>query len=860
MSDADSNKYDFAKAEPRWQAAWEDAACFRAEDVPSSGRPKYYVLEMFPYPSGKIHMGHVRNYTLGDVVARYKRARGFDVLHPMGWDAFGLPAENAARQRNIDPATWTQANIATMRAELKRMGLSLDWSREFATCDPGYYRHQQKLFLDFWAAGLVERRLSAVNWDPVDNTVLANEQVIDGRGWLSGALIEKKNLAQWFLKITDFAPELLAGLQTLPRWPERVKLMQENWIGRSEGAEIRFPLTEPAGDIAAVTVYTTRPDTLFGMSFIAIAPEHPIAQAVAANSAPAAAFIAECAALGTSEAAVETAEKRGFDTGLRVRHPFIPDATFPVWIANFVLMEYGTGAIFGCPCGDQRDFDFATKYNLPIPIVIAASMEAIPERLTQALDGGGFIVNSGFLSGLHSDSARTAAINRLEELGAGRPVQNWRLRDWGISRQRFWGCPIPVIHCGSCGPQPVPADQLPVTLPKDATFDRPGNPLDHHPTWKHTTCPSCGKPAVRETDTFDTFIDSSWYFARFTAPNAATPTDLAAAKHWLPVDQYVGGIEHAILHLLYARFFTRAMHKTGHVSLDEPFAGLFTQGMVTHESYKDEAGNWLYPEEIAKAADGTATHIATGAPVTVGRIEKMSKSKRNTVDPGVIIDRFGADTARWFVLSDNPPERDVEWTETGIQGAYRFLLRLSRIAAAIAAEPRIAAAPAFGPEAKKLRQLTHRSIAAVTEAMETFSFNLAVARIHELAGALLGASPDAPDLLWARREALEILTRLVAPMMPHIAEEMSALLDPNAGLVALAPWPEADPALLVKDEVTIAVQINGKLRATITVPAGAAREPTLAVARNAAAGALRDQRIVKEIFVPDRIVNFVVQV
>ncbi len=852
MSEHETARYDYAAAEPHWQQAWEQAGLFKAEDVPAGDRPKYYVLEMFPYPSGKIHMGHVRNYTLGDVVARYKRARGFDVLHPMGWDAFGLPAENAARQRSINPATWTYENIGAMRSELKRMGLSLDWSREFATCDPEYYGQQQKIFLDFWKAGLVERRLSPVNWDPVDHTVLANEQVIDGRGWLSGALVEKKTLSQWFLKITDFAPELLEGLSSLPRWPERVKLMQENWIGRSEGAEVSFPLSTPIAGLEAVAVYTTRPDTLFGMSFLAIAPEHPIAKAAALSDAEAAAFIAECASQGTSEAAIETAEKRGFDTGLRVTNPF-DGAQYPVWIANFVLMEYGTGAIFGCPCGDQRDFDFATKYGLPIPIVVApAHGEPVTDK---AFTGDGVLINSDFLNGLSTAEAKASAIAHLETLGAGKSVVNWRLRDWGISRQRYWGCPIPVIHCGSCGPVPVHEVDLPVKLPTDVTFDRPGNPLDHHATWKHVNCPNCGKPALRETDTFDTFIDSSWYFARFTAPRAATPTNLAAARHWLPVDQYVGGIEHAILHLLYARFFTRAMEKTGHVSLAEPFAGLFTQGMVTHESYKDEQGNWLYPEEVERHPDGTAT--ANGKPVTVGRIEKMSKSKRNTVDPGVIIDRFGADTARWFVLSDNPPERDVEWTETGILGASRFVQRLYRLALAIAAEPRGPVPENFSGEGKKLRQLTHRSIAAVTEALESFAFNVAVARIYELAGALSGTVPAADDLRAARFEAMQSIALLVAPMMPHLGEEIFARLRPGASLAAAQPWPEADPALLAVDEVTIAVQVNGKLKATITAPAGAASAHVLPIAKQAVSGALNGMTVVKEIHVPDRIVNFV---
>ncbi len=857
MSDTETTRYDFSQAEPHWQAQWEAAGCFVALDVPTGDRPKYYVLEMFPYPSGKIHMGHVRNYTLGDVVARYKRAQGFDVLHPMGWDAFGLPAENAARENKADPADWTYANIANMRGELKRMGFSLDWAREFATCDPEYYGQQQKIFLDFWQAGLVERRAASVNWDPVDMTVLANEQVIDGRGWRSGALVEKKKLSQWFLKITDFAPELLEGLDTLERWPERVKLMQENWIGYSQGAEVIFPLAEAVAGLESVTVYTTRPDTLFGMSFLAIAPEHPIAKAVAEQNAGAAGFIAECASQGTSEAAIETAEKRGFATGLEVVNPF-NGVKYPVWIANFVLMDYGTGAIFGCPCGDQRDLDFARKYALPVPVVVAPSVDDVPEIGVKALDGDGVIVNSGFLSGLTTAEAKPAAIAELEKIGAGKGVTNWRLRDWGISRQRYWGCPIPVIHCDDCGPQAVPQDQLPVELPKDVSFETPGNPLDHHPTWSKVNCPGCGRPARRETDTFDTFIDSSWYFARFCSPRAESPTVLDAVKHWLPVDQYVGGIEHAILHLLYARFFTRALEKTGHVTVKEPFAGLFTQGMVTHESYKDEGGNWLYPEQVVKSAEG-ATQRDTGLPVVVGRIEKMSKSKRNTVDPGAIVGKYGADTARWFVLSDNPPERDVEWTESGVQGAYRFVQRLYRLALLVAGERRVEQPVAVSGEAKKLRQLTHRTIAAVTEAMETFAFNVAVAKLYELTGAVSGAAGDTDELLFARFEGAEIAARLVAPMMPHVAEEIFARLRPDAGLVAVQPWPKADPVLLVQDEVTIAVQVNGKLRGTITVPAGQAAGLVLLAAEAVVASVLAGQTIVKKIHVPDRIVNFVVK-
>ncbi|CAH2600890.1 Leucine--tRNA ligase [Rhodovastum atsumiense] len=864
---AEAPRYDFRAAEPRWQTEWERRACFHVEDVPTDGRPKYYVLEMFPYPSGKIHMGHVRNYTLGDVVARYKRARGCSVLHPMGWDAFGLPAENAARERNIHPARWTWDNIANMRAELKRMGLSLDWRREFATCDPAYYGHQQKLFLDMLKAGLVERRESWVNWDPVDGTVLANEQVIDGRGWRSGALVEKKKLSQWFLKITDFAPELLSALDGLDRWPERVRLMQANWIGRSEGARLRFALAAPEAGIDGIEVYTTRPDTLFGMSFLAIAAEHPLAAAIAARNPDAAAFIAECRRLGTSEAAIEATEKKGYDTGLRVRHPFLPDATYPVWIANFVLMEYGTGAIFGCPAHDQRDLDFARKYGLTVtPVVLPAGEDAAGFTIgDKAFDGVGVMINSGFLDGKPApEEAKAVAIAELERLGIGTGVVNWRLRDWGVSRQRYWGCPIPVIHCDACGVVPVPDADLPVKLPEDVSFDRPGNPLDHHPSWKNVACPCCGRPARRETDTFDTFVDSSWYFARYCSPTAAVPLTRAAVDHWMPVDQYIGGIEHAILHLLYSRFFTRAMKATGHVSLDEPFAGLFTQGMVTHESYKSADGHWLYPEEIEKRADGTAVHRQSGAPVTVGRVEAMSKSKRNTVDPGAIIDRFGADTARWFILSDNPPERDMEWTESGVVGAYRFTQRLFRLAESVAALPATDEVPQdFSPAARTLRRATHRTIAAVTEALEGFAFNVAVARVYEFANAIAEAekAADSPDLRWARREAVEIVARLVSPMMPHLAEEIFARLRPGSEvLVAELGWPDSDAALAAAETVTIAVQVLGKLRGSIEVAPGATEAEVLAAAAAEpnVARAIGERRVVKRIYVPGRIVNFVV--
>jgi leucyl-tRNA synthetase len=856
--------YDFATIEARWQQQWEASGAFRVDDVPTDGKPKFYVLEMFPYPSGNIHMGHVRNYTLGDVVARYKRATGFTVLHPMGWDAFGLPAENAARERGVHPAEWTWQNIASMRGELQRMGLSIDWSREFATCDPSYYGQQQKLFLEFMRLGLVDRRLSWVNWDPVDHTVLANEQVVDGRGWRSGAPVEKRQLAQWFFRITQFAPELLEALRGLDRWPDRVRAMQTRWIGRSEGARVHFALDRPIADLTKVEVYTTRPDTLFGMSFLAVAPEHPIAAAIAAENPAAAAFVAECRALGTSEAAIEAADKKGFDTGLSVSHPF-DDRKVPVWIANFVLMEYGTGAIFGCPCGDQRDLDFARKYGLAvIPVVLPPdSDQAGFDVGTKAYDGPGRMINSGFLDGLSTTEATGEVIRRLAAAGQGEGVVNWRLRDWGVSRQRYWGCPIPVVHCPACGIVPVPEADLPVVLPADVQFDLPGNPLDRHDAWRVVACPRCGGRAERETDTLDTFVDSSWYFSRFCSPNAAEPVFKPAAAHWLPVDQYVGGIDHAILHLLYARFFTRAMHGAGLVEVDEPFAGLFTQGMVTHESYRAPDGRWLYPGEVEHLPGGRAVERATGVEVVVGAIDKMSKSKRNTIDPADIIARYGADTARWFVLSDNPPERDMEWTETGIAGAHRFTQRLARLATAVLEQPMPGDLPA---SATPLIRTAHQTVAAVTTAMDQFAFNVAVARAYELFNAVSDAQRalSAPGRSQAEtagsvREAFTILVRLVSPMVPHLASDILVRMNAGMGQDADISWPVADPALLTASTVTVAVQVGGKLRGTVEVPVGSDEETVVraAAAEENVARLLVGRKIVKQVYVAGRIVNFV---
>jgi leucyl-tRNA synthetase len=943
-----SDRYNAREAEPRWQKIWDERAIFATPNLPApkraSGdkppppdfappgtggpmprpsavakasadkpaRPKYYVLEMFPYPSGRIHMGHVRNYAMGDVVARYKRARGFDVLHPMGWDAFGMPAENAAMERKVHPRAWTYENIAAMKKQLMSMGLSLDWAREIATCDPNYYKHQQKMFLDFVRAGLVERKQSKVNWDPVDMTVLANEQVIDGRGWRSGALVESRELTQWFFKITNYSQDLLDALDTLERWPEKVRLMQKNWIGRSEGLLVRFALdgkTTPNAE-RELEVFTTRPDTLFGAKFLAIAPDHPLAKAAAAKNKALGKFIAECQHRGTSQAEIDTAEKLGFDTGIRAVHPFDPAWTLPVYVANFILMDYGTGAIFGCPAHDQRDLDFVNKYGLGnVPVVCPPDVDPKNFVITDiAFDGDGRMINSRFLDGMSIAQAKEEVAKRLENTtftpfsarigplpnppplagegvarsaaGGGKPSNravgqrqvNFRLRDWGISRQRYWGCPIPVIHCDACGIVPVPEKDLPVVLPDDVTFDKPGNPLDRHPTWKHVPCPQCGKAARRETDTMDTFVDSSWYFARFTDPWIDAPTDRAQVDKWLPVDQYIGGIEHAILHLLYSRFFTRAMKATGHAGLDEPFAGLFTQGMVVHETYKMKDGGWAAPVEVKiEGADDTrrATLIATGESVEIGAIEKMSKSKRNTVDPDDIMEAYGADTARWFMLSDSPPERDVIWSEEGVRGAGRFVQRLWRMvndAAAIAKLAPKARPQTFSEPALKVRKAAHGALAKVSAEIEKLHFNVCVAHIYEFANALGAAlsdhakagAPATPDVAFAIAEAADILVALFHPMMPHLAEECWAALG-HTTLVSQAAWPAVEAALLVEDTITLPVQINGKKRADITVARDATNSDIEAavLAHEVIQRALDGRPPKKVIVVPQRIVNVV---
>jgi leucyl-tRNA synthetase len=875
-----SERYNAREAEPRWQREWDEKAIFSSKN--DDKRPKYYVLEMFPYPSGRIHIGHVRNYTLGDVLARYMRAKGFNVLHPMGWDAFGLPAENAAIERKVAPKAWTYDNIAAMKKQLRSIGLSLDWSREFATCDPSYYKHQQKMFLDFLRAGLAEREKRKINWDPVDMTVLANEQVIDGRGWRSGAVVEQREMNQWVFKITKYSQELLEALDGLDRWPDKVRLMQRNWIGRSEGLLIRFALdaaTTPAGE-SELKIFTTRPDTLFGAKFMAISADHPLAQAAAAKNPKLAEFIAEIKRIGTAQEVIDTAEKQGFDTGIKAIHPFDSNWKLPVYVANFVLMEYGTGAIFGCPAHDQRDLDFVNKYALGnIPVVCPEGQDPTTFLITDtAYDGDGRLINSRFLDGMTIEQAKEDVAKRLEaEIRGNAPVAerqvNFRLRDWGISRQRYWGCPIPVIHCPKCDVVPVPDKDLPVTLPEDATFDRPGNALDHHPTWKHVTCPKCGGKALRETDTMDTFVDSSWYFARFTDPwNEKAPTTPEVANRMMPVDQYIGGVEHAILHLLYSRFFTRAMKATGHIDMKEPFAGMFTQGMVVHETYQKKDGAYVTPAEVTveTGANGRrAVLTGTGEEVSIGAIEKMSKSKKNTVDPDDIIVTYGADVARWFMLSDSPPDRDVIWSDERVQGASRFVQRLWRLvndSAEIAKSVPAARPAAFGPDALALRKAAHGALDKVSGGIERLHFNVCLAHIREAANALSevlakeGNKEGKPtaDLAWAVREAASILVQLISPMMPHLAEECWQVLG-RKGLISEAAWPQIERDLLVEDSVTLVVQVNGKKRGDVTVPRGAQNPDIEAavLALDAVKVALGSKAVRKVIVVPMRIVNVV---
>ncbi|MEE2746244.1 MAG: leucine--tRNA ligase [Pseudomonadota bacterium] len=852
------SRYNFKEVETHWQGVWENQKCFNVNDTDQ--RPKYYVLEMFPYPSGRIHMGHVRNYTLGDLVARYKKAKGFNVLHPMGWDSFGLPAENAAIENNVLPGEWTESNISAMRKQLKSMGLSYDWDREITTSSPDYYQHEQKMFLEFLRAGLAYQQESWVNWDPIEKTVLANEQVVDGKGWRSGAPVEKRKLSQWFLRITKFADELLDALGTLHRWPERVRVMQENWIGRSEGMRIKF---EISGRDDLLEIFTTRADTIFGATFCAISPNHELAQALAQTDKKLQKFIAECNTLGTSQASIELADKVGYKTRLEIKHPFEKNRKIPLFVANFVLMEYGTGAIFGCPAHDQRDLDFARKYNLSvIPVVIPKQMKhEVIQVGEDALLGDGVHINSDFLNGLNVSEAKEAVANKLEQMNMGHREINFRLRDWGVSRQRYWGCPIPIILCPDCGIVEVPEKDLPVKLPKDVSFQKSGNLLEQHPTWKHVKCPKCGNEAQRETDTFDTFFESSWYFARFCSPNSGSGLDRAAVDYWMPVDQYIGGIEHAVLHLLYSRFFSRALKECGYMGLSEPFEGLITQGMICHETYQDNLGNWLYPSEVV-SLNGKFVKANDRSAVTVGRSEKMSKSKKNVVDPERIIDEYGADTARLFMLSDSPPDRDLDWTESGIEGAWKYINRLWRMIR----QPKVPLGnTADGPNGNlptndtPITRKIHQTISLVETDIERFHFNKAIARIRELTNVLDTIDPKQKKASQIYRAGMETVTLLIGPMLPHLAEEMWKALG-HKRLVAEIPWPLFDSSLIEEDNVTIAIQVNGKLRGTMDVRTNTSAEELerTALETSAVEKLLQGQSPRKVIVVINKIVNVVV--
>ncbi|WP_054301385.1 leucine--tRNA ligase [Gemmobacter sp. LW-1] len=851
------SRYEPSQIEPKWQETWDKTGVFTARR--DAAKPKYYVLEMFPYPSGRIHMGHVRNYTMGDVVARYKSSCGFSVLHPMGWDAFGMPAENAAMERGGHPKDWTYGNIADMRGQMKPLGLSIDWSREFATCDPEYYGQQQAMFIDMMEKGLVYRKAAVVNWDPVDMTVLANEQVIDGKGWRSGAVVERRELTQWFFKISDMAGDLLDSLDGLKDWPEKVRLMQANWIGKSRGLQFGFETVAAPAGFDRLEVYTTRPDTLMGASFAGISPDHPLAKELEKTNPQIAAFVAECRRIGTSEEALQTAEKLGMDTGIRVKHPLDPNWELPVWIANFILMDYGTGAIFGCPAHDQRDFEFATKYGLPIKAVyVAEGAEDAP--LTEAFvpmksERVQYVRGIAGNKPMTGDEGVAEAIALAEAKGFGQGVTKFRLRDWGVSRQRYWGCPIPVVHCATCGVVPEKKENLPVELPYDVSFDKPGNPLDRHPTWATTTCPKCGAAARRETDTMDTFVDSSWYYARFTAPRATTPTVAEDADYWMNVDQYIGGIEHAILHLLYSRFFARAMNETGHLPAKarEPFNALFTQGMVTHEIYKttDDKGRPVYhlPEDIIRSEAGAT--LKDGTAVEVIPSAKMSKSKKNVVDPMNIIASYGADTARWFVMSDSPPERDVEWTASGAEAAFKHLTRVWNLCSRIGELP----ADHQGKDDAALLKATAKAVDEVTKGIDGFAFNKAIAGLYAFTNVLAKADASTPVM----KQAIRTLAQLMSPMTPHIAESIWSYQG-GEGLCAQAAWPKADPALLVDDTVTLPIQINGKRRAEISVPKdmAAAEVEKIALANEDVVKFLAGQPVKKIIVVPGRIINVVV--
>jgi len=905
---ANEHGYQPQAVETAAQTFWRDQRAYEVKEDPS--RPKFYCLSMLPYPSGALHMGHVRNYTIGDVISRYQRMQGKNVLQPMGWDAFGLPAENAAIKNKTAPAKWTYQNIEHMRSQLQRMGFAYDWTREFATCRPDYYRWEQLMFTRLMKKGMAYRKNAVVNWDPVDQTVLANEQVVDGRGWRSGALVEKREIPQWFLKITDYAQELLDGLDTLPGWPDAVKTMQRNWVGRSEGLEIHF---EVEGESEPLTVFTTRPDTLMGVTFVSIAGEHPLAIKAAQDNPKLAAFLEELKHGGVSEAELETQEKRGMDTGIEAIHPLTGEK-IPVFVANFVLWGYGTGAVMAVPGHDQRDWEFAQKYSLPIKMVVVdrAVLDAVAEiqhdlskgvgadPMRAALVGGsmdayessaavqlieafeksiqedsafterGYLVNSGEFDGMDYSQAFEAMAARFEREGKGIRRVNWRLRDWGVSRQRYWGCPIPVIYCAKCDAVPVPEDQLPVVLPEDVAFSGVQSPIKADPAWRKTTCPQCGGPAERETDTFDTFMESSWYYARYTSPGASDQVD-ERANYWLPVDQYIGGIEHAILHLLYFRFYHKLMRDAGLVKSDEPATNLLCQGMVIAETfYRDNADgskDWINPADVEIERDDKARVIGArsksdGQPVKIGGTEKMSKSKNNGIDPQAMVDKYGADTVRLFSMFAAPPEQSLEWSEAGVEGMARFLRRFWREVTTHASQPDhpVVDPSTLDASQKTLRRQVHECIQKVSDDLgRRHSFNTAIAALMELLNALNKFNDMSEQGRAVRHEALEAMVLLLNPVVPHVSHTLWQTLGHAESVLEDQPWPQVDSAALVRDSLTLAVQVNGKLRGTIEVAANASKEEAEALARAhpQVVAFLEGQTVRKVIVVPGKIVNIV---
>ncbi len=837
-------RYNFQAIEKKWQSIFAKEKLFN-----SKTSKKFYCLEMFPYPSGKIHMGHVRNYTIGDVIARFKYMNGYNVLHPMGWDSFGLPAENAAKENNLHPKKWTQKNISEMKRQLKLMGLSIDWDLEISTCDENYYKHQQEIFIDFYKMGLVKRKENYVNWDPIEQTVLANEQVVNGKGWRSGAVVERKKLSQWFFDITKFSEDLLTGLEELDNWPEKVKLMQKNWIGKSFGCEINFKIVSQN---ELINVFTTRPDTIFGASFIAVSSDHPICKKFF-NDKNFNNFKDECLKAGTTEEALANAEKIGFNTNLYAEHPFIKNKKLPVYVANFILMDYGTGAIFGCPAHDQRDLDFAKKYDLEVIEVVAEDPKSPKDfsKISEAYTGNGTLINSDFLNGIEVELAKTKIVKKIEELKIGKKKISYRLKDWGISRQRYWGCPIPMIHLKNGKIVPVEKSELPIKLPENVDLSKGGNPLENHNSWKNTIYKKTGEKAIRETDTLDTFVDSSWYFLRFCSPKIKNkPFDIKEANYWMPVDQYIGGVEHAILHLLYSRFFMRALKKNNSdIKYNEPFKGLFTQGMVCHETYKDNKGKWLSPDEIEKNSKGECFKKSDNSKINIGPSESMSKSKKNVIDPESMIKEYGADAVRWFMLSDSPPEKDVQWSNQGVNAAYKFLQRIYNLNILISnrSQNKNLIDNDFN---LKINSFLNK----VTSSIENFNLNVVVANVYEIYN-LFNANIDKEISNECLKKNIVKLMKILIPFVPHLANEcleIHKIKDKNK-------WPIVDKKLILEEKIKLAVQINGKTRDVIEIKKDLNQTEVMKICKNEskAKNKIFEKEIKKIIFVKNRIINFI---